>query len=780
MKRLLFILTAGAAALLGAVSCQVAETDRAGISQKQITITASLEDDGIIAIDGEESVPETKTMRLSNGSVWWTPGDQICLFYGSGDKGGSKFTATAEEPVASTQFRGTIDVITGGGDSGVENYWFWGVYPYNRNVVCDGNSVRVEIPMAQKSAEGTFALGQWPTVGHSLGMAMSFKNLGCGFKFKVTTPGIESVLFETGDPDRPIAGTVIVEMDSKGNPVISDVLGGGRTAVLVYPEEGLTFKPGVYYYATMIPGNFAGGLTMTFRTSGRSAKYECDMSVPEYPSGRGKFKVMNDKDSGLTWVSHPSAALLPSGPVFHKALEECGAPVNAKTGLIEAGTLSFESVASPVGTDVAPSGLPVCVSYDSENDAIRVQSRGGVYIADENCQGLLSGLAIEEINGMNLLDFSKTKDFSYLFRNCENIGWINLNYMNTASATTMKGMFDCCSALEMIELTDFIVSETTDLSGMFKGCNKLGFIRFGKYFEFTSSNCTGILGSCHTADFRTGCGDPDGDGFFAEIECTAEQATSLRKYAIAENDVTWYRFPALAFTTGEGATKVMFSKSNLYWDGNEFLFEGNQYDFARAWSSSHVSHLMWSMYPEETYAEEYGDNDAAVSDFFFTNESEYLPNPDFSVAGGMSGAWRVLCNAEWQYLLGRDQTYCYAAATVAGCPGLILFPDTFVLPEGIEIVGANDESTPVSSNTYDSAAWSKLEDAGSVFLPLAGRRDCSNIFDWDTSMFYWSSDAENATFAYVMEFNTVNGIFYGRPGRYQGSSVRLVTNYFRY
>ena len=119
---------------------------------KEITIQAVREDDS-----------ETRTVLESDGSVWWTPGDAISLFYGSGTNGGSKFTSNATEISKVTNFTGVITAITGGGEIPVDATYFWGVYPYSEDVSCDGSSVTLTVPSQQTAVPGTFAtdLSSW-------------------------------------------------------------------------------------------------------------------------------------------------------------------------------------------------------------------------------------------------------------------------------------------------------------------------------------------------------------------------------------------------------------------------------------------------------------------------------------------------------------------------------------------------------------------------------------------------------------------------------------------
>lgn len=292
-------------AILCISSCQIAAIQESNAHQmQQLTITADLEDDGAMTIDGEETIPETKTTRRSDGKIWWTPTDAISLFYGEGTNGGSEFTSTLTENAAIARFSGEIDVITGGGDDGVEAYSFWGVYPYRPDNECNGSYVTFTLPAAQESGEGDLGKGQWPTVATSTALAMSFRNVACGYKFKVQIPGITSVAIRTDNRADiyPLAGRITVGMSLGQIPTMRAITQPCRT-VTVVPEGGGSFKPGVYYYAVMLPGFFGAGVSMTFFTDTQKATYNCiiDGDKPEYPSGRGKFKVMDNKDGGLYW-----------------------------------------------------------------------------------------------------------------------------------------------------------------------------------------------------------------------------------------------------------------------------------------------------------------------------------------------------------------------------------------------------------------------------------------------------------------------------------------------
>ena len=173
MKKLLVVT---ASMLILVAGCTIEESLSPQIEEQEVTIRATV-------ADGEDAM--TRSIRLENGDIWWTPGDQISVFYGSGDNGGSCFTSQATENSRVTNFTGTIGVITGGGKVSMDQTYFWGVYPYNTSAECDGSTVVTDVPDVQVATPGTFAAGTYPWIGKSQGLMMSFYGLCGGIKFKV-------------------------------------------------------------------------------------------------------------------------------------------------------------------------------------------------------------------------------------------------------------------------------------------------------------------------------------------------------------------------------------------------------------------------------------------------------------------------------------------------------------------------------------------------------------------------------------------------------------------
>ncbi len=129
------------------------------------------------------SDPQTRNV-IDDGTlkITWTDGDAINVFFGASS--GSRFVT--EDAGAVAKFKGSVDVITGGGEGLDDDTSLWGIYPYDAGNSCDGKSVTITIPSVQNAAENTFAKGLFPQIARSRNFYMSFYNLcGC-FRFSVS------------------------------------------------------------------------------------------------------------------------------------------------------------------------------------------------------------------------------------------------------------------------------------------------------------------------------------------------------------------------------------------------------------------------------------------------------------------------------------------------------------------------------------------------------------------------------------------------------------------
>ena len=250
----------------------------------ELTLTASWGD------------PETRTERASDGAVLWSPGDQISLFYGSGDNGGSCFTGQNNEPAKVVNFTGEIGVITGGNDVAVEDTYFWAVYPYNPTASCDGSSITTVLPSSQVAQADTFADDLFPSVGRSQGLVMGFYNICGGLKFTVSEEGIKSVTLQ-GHNNEIIAGRMTVGFDDAGQPAVQSVADGSESITVSAPA-GEAFEVGRAYYIVLVPTVFENGFTLTFSKGYARATYD---RTKKTTIRRSAFGGLTTPDAGLEW-----------------------------------------------------------------------------------------------------------------------------------------------------------------------------------------------------------------------------------------------------------------------------------------------------------------------------------------------------------------------------------------------------------------------------------------------------------------------------------------------
>ena len=289
-KSLISVLVALTA--VAAISCTKEPT---GVKESNL-IT---EQEVILEATIASSDPDTKTVRQSNGAVFWSPKDSISLFYGSGDNGGNKFTAVCTEPSAVSNFTGTIGVITGGGEITMDQIYFWGVYPYSNTTSCSGGSIYYDLPSRQVSAAGSFSNGQFPTMGRSHELQISFYNICGGIRFTVANENIMSVTFRNIDGGS-IAGRLCVTPDSNGLPVVSSISNGSDT-IEVTPEDGNAFIPGVDYYVVIPPVTMSSSLEVTYKTLTTKATKTFASSIT---ITRSVFSGLTAQDNGLTFVDN--------------------------------------------------------------------------------------------------------------------------------------------------------------------------------------------------------------------------------------------------------------------------------------------------------------------------------------------------------------------------------------------------------------------------------------------------------------------------------------------
>ena len=141
--------------------------------------------------------------------------------------------------------------------------------------------------------------------------------------------------------------------------------------------------------------------------------------------------------------------------------------------------------------------------------------------------------------------------------------------------------------------------------------------------------------------------------------------------------------------------------------------------------------------------------------------------------------WRTLTADEWYYLCWKrpDYSNLCGVAQVNGVNGLILLPDDWTCPAGITFKPGFHHTSGVdyyaAYQTFTANQWSKLEKAGAIFLPAAGWRYGSNVYDVGYGGFYWSATLDYGAGYCVISMS--NDMYEDRDGNhYYCCAVRLV------
>ena len=178
----------------------------------------------------------------------------------------------------------------------------------------------------------------------------------------------------------------------------------------------------------------------------------------------------------------------------------------------------------------------------------------------------------------------------------------------------------------------------------------------------------------------------------------------------------------------------------------------------------------------------YGPTDGSLYTYSLTGT---YANADWGVynainnGGNTPGQWRTLSKSEWFYLLKIRNTPSgirYAFGTVNGTKGLIIAPDNWSTSI-YTLNNTNPTTGAYTNNSINVGDWSILENAGCVFLPVAGSRSgtSTTINTTPYEAMYWQTDCSSAGYASRLSFKNGNiSIENTSSTRYCGFSVRLV------
>lgn len=248
------------------------------------------------------------------------------------------------------------------------------------------------------------------------------------------------------------------------------------------------------------------------------------------------------------------------------------------------------------------------------------------------------------------------------------------------------------------------------------------------------------------------------------------------------------------FSVGNNS-KIVFSQGNLQYRPSTLTwrFAKNQYDkagndntqirsnctywidlFGFGTSGWNSDAMAYQPYSTSTNDGEYmaNNNGNDLNDDYADADWGYY-NPILN-GGNQMGVWRTLSQTEWDYMLNirPNSTNLKSLATVNAVPGLILLPDTWTTPAGINFTPSDSYAT----NSYSAEQWTVLEAAGAVFLPAAGKRVGSSVSEVGTNGQYWTSSHVNSSNAYIVNVSE-SSVGINAYSASTGCAVRLVKSY---
>ena len=282
------------------------------------------------------------------------------------------------------------------------------------------------------------------------------------------------------------------------------------------------------------------------------------------------------------------------------------------------------------------------------------------------------------------------------------------------------------------------------------------------------------------------------------------------------------------FTINASGDKVYFSKGNLQYRAstNTWRFAENQWDFVgtqNPYSGNAGGTVSGSdnYYISQTYNgwidlfgwgtsgyhdsgdpynvnyQPWSTSTAQVNqdyNYYGYGPSTNIPSPNltgssanydwgvYNTISGTTGSWRTLKGGpnnddnEWYYIFNRRNTASgirYAKAQVAGVNGVILLPDDW----STSTYSLSNTDTPdasFSSNFINASQWTALEDAGAVFLPAAGNRLGTSVYNVGSGGSYWSASYYGSYGARLVGFDYTYLGTGNYSDRCRGFTVRLV------
>ena len=432
IKRTLFAITLSVIA----VGC-VREADQQPLEQDQENLHE------VVFHAGWEQ--ETKTVLQEDGSIWWSPGDEISLYiWGGSDETKYCLKSDCKEPSSITDFVGKI----GEYDS---NNVFYAIYPYDKA----RGMASFTIPSVQYATAGGFSPGQFVSFARSTDNHLTFYNLCAGIKFSVAHEGISKVVFKNREDYYPITGDMSVQFwnyfPEDGFDGVVAEFSGASYSLTVYPAEGKYFIPGQYYYASLAP-QYNSSLVISYYTDDKVAT----LCLNNRYLDRSKIAVLREKDKDLTFEDNNNYTysglgefILPDG-VDKNAIQE----------------VVFHTLSDVTTDTVVPSSVPanrngynridyIPVYFELQGTTAHYYTKAEKYMmTGPNCISFMDWRELKTVD-LSMFCTNQVTSFQSMFNGCVSLESVNLSSFDTSNARTFLAMFQLCKSLKTIDVSNF-------------------------------------------------------------------------------------------------------------------------------------------------------------------------------------------------------------------------------------------------------------------------------------------------------------------------------------
>ena len=313
-------------------------------------LTPDGEQDGRLYLTAKCDVTKT-AVQSDEKSVFWSPKEQISVFYGEASLGA--FESGNTEPLASVTFASLEEItadLTAGSD-------FVAVYPYAQFVSYDGEKVTLPLNLKYQTAlAGTFADGVYPSAAKSASKTLEFKNILGGIKFKVEREDLRCVTFTAKSASAVLAADAVSFTFVDGLPVadLSTAVAPVNTITIGAPD-GETLAKDTWYYVAALPATLEGGLDITFRTATSEGAFA---SANTATIKRGVFGNVGTIDASSAYEDVPVVNLSEAGTANCYLVSEAGTykiqTVKGNSTESVGEVYRAENLWESFGTDVTP------------------------------------------------------------------------------------------------------------------------------------------------------------------------------------------------------------------------------------------------------------------------------------------------------------------------------------------------------------------------------------------------------------------------------------------